>query len=148
MVTQPHGNGAIKPPIEFEDPSIIYPYEDGKGIAETPFQFEPLTETVAALQAYFNDRPDVYVSGASFVYYQMNVAHAHVAPDVFVVFGASGKHPRNAWFTWREGNILPNFVMEIAHRSTCVYDATEKRDIYAYVGVPEYWRFDPDGTLL
>ena len=74
----------------------------------------------------------------------MNDNATRVAPDVFVVFGASGKHLRDSWIVWREGT-APDFVMEVASPSTWRRDAEEKRDIYAEMRVTEYWRFDPTG---
>ena len=147
MVTQPYRDGTAQVEAEREDPTIVYPYEDDEPLAETDFQYVPLTETVSALRAHFRDRSDVYVAGDMFVYYRMNVVHAVVAPDVYVVFGAAGNHKRNSWFTWREGAI-PAFVMEIAAEGTWRRDANEKRDIYAEMGVTEYWRFDPTGNCF
>ena len=147
MVAQPYRKDAAKPQAEYEDPTIEYPYEDGEPLAETDWQYVPLTETVSALRAHFSDRADVYVAGDMFVYYRMNVVQAVVAPDVYVVFGAAGNHKRNSWFIWREG-ATPAFVMEIAAEGTWRRDANEKRDIYAEMGVIEYWRFDPTGTVL
>ena len=37
----------------------------------------------------------------------------------------------------------PQFVLEVASRSTRVVDYIEKRADYARYGVAEYWRFDP-----
>ena len=144
MVAQPFDKGISKPQqVEYDDPTIFYPKEDDEPLAETEYQYEPLTYAVAALKAHFADRQDVYVIGDMFVYYRMNDPSGVVAPDVFVVFGANGNHKRNSWFTWREGNLAPTFVMEIASDSTWRIDATRKRDIYAEMGVAEYWRFDP-----
>ena len=42
----------------------------------------------------------------------------------------------------------PDFVMEVASRSTHRNDALRKRDIYRQIGVPEYWRFDATGGRL
>ena len=145
MVTQPYQRSAAEPQTEYEDLTIVYPYDDGQPLAETQYQYVPLTYTVSALEAHFIDQQDVFVAGNMFVYYRMNVVESQVAPDVFVVFGASGKHYRRAWFTWREGGIAPAFVMEVASTSTWRRDATEKRNIYARMGVAEYWRFDPEG---
>ncbi len=39
----------------------------------------------------------------------------------------------------------PDFVLEIASRTTGRWDITEKRDGYAALGIPEYWRFDDSG---
>ena len=147
MATQSYRDGTAQAEAEREDPTIVYPYEDDEPLAETDYQYVPLTETVWGLRGHFRDRSDVYVAGDMFVYYRMNVASAVVAPDVFAVFGAAGNHKRNSWFTWREGAI-PSFVMEIAAEGTWRRDANEKRDIYAEMGVAEYWRFDPTGICF
>lgn len=39
----------------------------------------------------------------------------------------------------------PEFVLEVASPSTGRHDYTAKRDVYARLGVGEYWRFDPSG---
>ena len=39
----------------------------------------------------------------------------------------------------------PEFVLEVASRTTGIVDYTEKRADYARYGVAEYWRFDPTG---
>lgn len=61
---------------------IEYPSEDGKPMAESDFQLRPLTYAVEALGIYFQDRPNVYVSGDLFVYYEKGNPEAVVAPDV------------------------------------------------------------------
>ena len=38
-------------------------------------------------------------------------------------------------------------MLEIASRSTGREDTGEKRDVYAAMGVPEYWRFDETGEF-
>ena len=96
---------------------------------------------VHALRVHYEDRPDVYVAGDMFVYYRMNDASANVAPDVFVVFGVD-KHTRRSYFVWRDGK-APDFVMEIASAGSYDRDIGHKRDVYAAIGVTEYWRFDP-----
>ena len=40
----------------------------------------------------------------------------------------------------------PDFVLEVASDSTYRHDRTGKRSDYARMGVPEYWRFDPNGA--
>ena len=146
MATQPAPH--IPKQEEYDDPAIVYPCEDDEPLAETEFQYEPLTYAVAALKAYFGSREDVYAQGDMFVYYRMNDPSSVVAPDVFVVFGAQGNHKRNSWLIWREGGRQPNFVLEVASESTWQWDATGKRDIYARIGVDEYWRFDPTGECF
>ncbi|MCY3637577.1 MAG: Uma2 family endonuclease, partial [Chloroflexi bacterium] len=148
MVVQPSGKNIVKLQAEYDDPTIEYPYEDDELLAETEYQYEPLTYAVAALKAHFSSRDDVYAQGDMFVYYRMNDPRSVVAPDVFVIIGALGNHKRNSWFTWREGDRQPNFVLEIASESTWRWDASGKRDIYARIGVDEYWRFDPTGECF
>ena len=137
----------LVPTREVDDLTIHYPSSDGEPMAETEWQYIPLTETVAALRHWFRNRPDVYVIGDMLVYYRMNRADIRVAPDVFVVFGASASRPRNSWLVWREGK-APDFVMEIASVGTWERDANAKRDTYAELGVTEYWRFDPTGECF
>ena len=130
-----------------DDFAIDYPSSDGERMAETDFQYIPLTNTVSALRVRYHHRPDVYVAGDMLIYYRMNRSDLSIAPDVYAVFGAAGNHPRDSWLVWREGK-APDFVMEIASPSTWRRDVSEKRDIYAGMGVSEYWRFDPTGRFF
>ena len=134
-------------PLSEDDPDIYYPDSDGNPMAETDAQFYPLTETVLALRQHYADRDDVYVSGDLLVYYRMNDNTVRLAPDVFVVFGVED-HLRSSYIIWREQGKTPDFVLEIASSSTFVRDMTEKRALYAALGVKEYWRFDPTGQLF
>jgi Uma2 family endonuclease len=115
-------------------------------MAEGDFQRKPLTYAVEALGIYFQDRPDVYVSGDLFIYYEKGDPQVRVAPDVFVVFGVS-KADRPSYFVWKEGK-GPDFVLEITSRSTVSVDQGAKRGIYAYLGVTEYFQYDPTGDYL
>ena len=134
-----------RPEAEEDDLSIEYPSSDGEPMAENKWQYVAMTETTSALENRFIDRADVFVGSDMLMYYRMNDNATRVAPDVFVVFGATGKHFRDSWIVWREGK-APDFVMEVASPSTWVRDAGEKRNIYANMGATEYWRFDPTGN--
>ena len=130
-----------------EDPNIEYPSSDGEPMAENDWQFVALTYTVSALRVYFRERTDVYAAGDMFVYYRRNDPAACVAPDVYVVIGANGNQRRHSWFVWREGK-APDFVLEVASPSTWRRDDAVKREIYADMGVSEYWRFDATGQCF
>ena len=149
MTTKRTSPATKHPPHEDaeDDLSIEYPSSDGEPMAETEWQFVPLTDTVITLKNRFVNRTDVYAAGNMLMYYRRNDNRTSVAPDVFVVFGAAGNHPRHSWIVWREGK-APDFVLEIASQSTWRRDAAEKRDIYANMGVTEYWRFDPTGECF
>jgi Uma2 family endonuclease len=129
---------------EVDDLTIDYPSSDGEPMAENDWQYIALTDTVSTLRVRYQGRDDVYVAGDMLIYYRMNRNDVRVAPDVFVVFGATGNYPRDSWLVWREGR-APDFIMEVASPSTWRRDATEKRRIYADMGVTEYARFDPTG---
>jgi Uma2 family endonuclease len=115
-------------------------------MAESDFQRDPLIYAVTALQVYFQERQDVYVSGNLFIYYEEGNPQAVVAPDVFVVLGAA-KHRRLSYRLWQEPK-PPDFVLEITSRSTRSEDQGSKRGLYAYLGVREYWQYDPTGDYL
>ncbi|HEY7710649.1 MAG TPA: Uma2 family endonuclease, partial [Candidatus Entotheonella sp.] len=88
----------------------------------------------------------MYVSGNRFIYYEPGNPRAVVAPDVFVVIGAD-QHDRSSYFLWQEPK-APDFVMEITSRSTRSEDQGPKRGTYAFLGVQEYWQYDPTGDYL
>lgn len=69
-------------------------------------------------------------------------------PDLFVAFDAdpAAYYHSNAYFISDQGK-PPDFVMEIASRSTGRTDVVEKRDHYAGLGILEYWRFDETGEF-
>ncbi len=136
MLNRPADSGPSSHKEEIEDPSIYYPESDGEPLAESDYQFCPLTDTVRTLGLHFAGRDDVYVAGNMLVYYRVNDVAARLAPDVFVVFGVDG-HLRRSYFVWREGK-GPDFVMEIASESTVANDPGEKRNRYAELGVAEY----------
>jgi hypothetical protein len=115
-------------------------------MAESDFQRKPLSYAVEALAYFFRDRPEIYVSGNMLVYYEEGSPEMSVAPDVFVVIGVS-KQERRSYFVWKEGK-APDFVIEITSRSTRAEDQGAKRGTYAYLGVREYFQYDPTGDYL
>ena len=52
----------------------------------------------------------------------------------------------NFWL-WETGK-APDWVMEVASPSTAQNDLESKRNLYAELGIAEYWRFDPTGGDL
>ena len=126
--------------------TIDYPDSDGLPMAENESQFWPILYVGSALDRYYQDRDDVYVVGNLLVYYQQGDRNKSVSPDLMVVLGAS-KHVRSSYRVWEEPK-APDFVLEIAWESTYRADRGEKRDIYADMGVLEYWQYDPVGSYL
>jgi hypothetical protein len=81
-----------------------------------------------------------------FFYYEEGNPKAAVAPDVFVVLGAP-KGDRHSYMLWKEPK-APDFVLEITSKSTRSEDQGVKRGVYAFLGVREYWQYDPTGDYL
>ena len=115
-------------------------------MAESDFQLVPLIYALDALKAYFQSREDVYVAGDMFLYYEEGNPKAAVAPDVFVVLGAP-KGDRYSYMLWKEPK-APDFVLEVTSRSTRSEDQGVKRGVYAFLGVREYWQYDPTDDYL
>ena len=126
--------------------TVEYPSGDGQPMAENDWQLLAIINSVSALQHHYRDRPDVYVSGDLFIYYEEGNPRARVAPDVFVAFGVSS-HKRPSYKLWEEG-VVPAFVMEVASVSTWREDDGRKAKLYERLGVPEYWQYDPTGEYL
>ncbi len=99
------------------------------------------------MSRYAND-PSVLVAGpATNVIYDSETPGSVIVPDCYVVFGVPNDRIKTERNSYRvdEWNAVPAFVAEIASPSTARRDLNEKRDIYAQMGVQEYWRFDATG---
>ena len=128
---------------------VDYPYSDGQPMAESEAQLRTILYLVAALYGHFRDRPDVYVGADMFIYHEEGNPAAVVAPDVFVVIGAPKREDnrRLSYKLWEEPK-GPDFVLEVASRSTWVKDRDRKRALYARLEVEEYWLYDPTGERI
>ncbi len=67
-------------------------------------------------------------------------------PDLLVALGVdpAAYQASNGYIVTEQGK-PPDFVLEIASESTADTDLGIKRDYYASLGIPEYWRFDETG---
>jgi Uma2 family endonuclease len=128
------------------DTLLSYPEIDGKPMAETDVHINALIYLREALKDYFRDDPQMYVAGNLMLYYEEGNPAACVAPDVFVVRGV-GKHARRVYKLWEEGH-SPAVVFEITSRGTRLEDLGTKRALYAMLGIPEYFLYDPLGEYL
>ena len=126
------------PDIFYEDPE---PVEDGMQ------QAIPLFGIVTLLHKHYADRSDVYVGGGGFLMYDEKNGNKRIAPDCYIAFDVDAVYIRrrmaNFW-VWRVGKV-PDFVMEMASLSTAANDLGRKRDLYADLKIPEYWRLDHTG---
>ena len=124
----------------------FYPETDGMPMPDGRYQAKHYRELVLMLEFFFRLRDDVEVNGDIFIYYVEGNPQLRIAPDCFVVIGVSMEsfERNNTYLMWEVGK-APDFVLEIGSPSTWSNDLGDKRDLYASLGVEEYWMFDPSG---
>ena len=121
-------------------------YPEGHWIAQSVAHGVTVRQAASALDLHFRERSDVLVAMEVMVYYQYGDNTAKLQPDVQVVFGV-GRGNRSSYRVWEEGK-APDFVLEVASPSTADADARHKAREYSRIGVREYWRIDPLGSLM
>ncbi|MDE0468333.1 MAG: Uma2 family endonuclease [Candidatus Poribacteria bacterium] len=126
--------------------SRLYPETDGQPMAASDDHRRVLMRILRVLEAFFKDIPEVYVSGDLLMYYVQGDPRKAVAPDVLVSFGI-GQKARRTYLVWQEGK-PPDFVMEMASESTYQKDLGEKMEIYADLGITDYFLCDIEGLYL
>ncbi len=122
-------------------------YPEGHWIAQSVWHGDAVRLATDALRNHFRDREDVLVAMELVVYYKRGDKKARLQPDVQVVFGVGRGGNRSTYRIWEEGK-APDFVLEVASPSTAENDARHKAIEYAGIGVREYWRLDPEGSLM
>ena len=139
-ITNPWNNRTL-PDIFYEDPERI---EDAMEQWPTVFRISGL------LYGRYRELPNVFIDGGGFIFYNPENGNQRVAPDCYIAFDvdveAIYENLPNFWI-WEVGK-APDFVMEVASPSTAANDLGHKRDLYAELGIAEYWLFDPTGGDL
>ena len=105
---------------------------------------------IRLLRALYANRSDVFISGMVSISYKVPDDIARFAPEFFIALDVPDATIRlNSpnFFIWKLGK-SPDFVMDVASPSTAENDLGIKRDLYAELGIAEYWRFDPRGGEL
>ena len=125
---------------------IVYPETDGKPLPDGEYQAPLYIEIVGTLQTHFSNRPDVHVNGNTMFYYEEGNPRRVISPDCYVAFNVDIDRifRNNTYLLWEMGK-PPDFVLEIGSPSTRRNDLGPKRDLYARLGIGEYWRFDGTG---
>ena len=124
----------------------LYPESDGKPMAETERHFRELVKNFNRIENHFAHIPDVYVLGDMMMYYEEGNPRKSISPDIFVAFGI-GRKERRIYKIWEEGK-PPDFVLEFASKGTYRTDLTRKVQLYAAIGIPEYFVYDVDRRYL
>ena len=128
--------------------AVLYPCSDGQPMAETETHGACMMYVTSALRWWFEKlgRTNVHVGSNSCLYYERGNPRAVVAPDVYVVVGAPA-YLRDTYLLWNEPK-GPDFVLEVTSKSTRRTDEQRKRDVYAELGVSEYFLYDPRAEYL
>ena len=131
--------------------SHIYDYSHLEPLPDPPRkhdmqQHRSVFTADATLQAYFANRSDVLICGSGYLRREDTNESERLAPDLVVAFGVNPDAiiARNGYVISEVGK-PPDFVLEVASKSTGARDYTVKRAGYAGYGVSEYWRFDRTG---
>jgi len=137
-------NASTKSPVI--DVSIVhYPESDGRPMGETDIHRDAMVRHIELLRHYYEGQ-QVYVSGDLLVYYEQGNPKKFVVPDAFV---AQGIEPgqRRIYKVWVERKV-PDVVIETTSRKTKRKDTIDKPDLYARLGIQEYFLFDPTQEYL
>ena len=137
MTTKPVALSPAPPLGEFPDPP---PREDMQNIN---YLHKP--SHLTALELHFVGR-DAIVTGEVPLGWRAGRGVDFVVPDLLIAFDADSSvlKAQNGYCIHHQGK-PPDFVLEIASKTTSGNDESGKRGKYAGYGVPEYWRFDDTG---
>ena len=130
----------ISAPIIKQVNLLKYPSSDGEPVAETYDHFYAIAILLEMLRQYLTGR-QATVLGNQFLYYAQGLPRMRVAPDVMVIFDVA-PGGRDNYKVWEEGQV-PAVVFEITSKGTQSVDIGFKHELYAQMGVQEYWLFDP-----
>ena len=110
------------------------------------FELRAVMNTVARYFNALRDDADTLVSGNGYVCATRSELPSAPYPDMLIAFGVdrAALSSNNGYEIDRVGQ-PPHFVLEVASQHTVRRDYTTRRDDYARLGIPEYWRFDYTG---
>ncbi len=111
-------------------------------------QIRDVSRAYLILENHYIHRPDVFVGSEGWLCLHASEAGRAPHPDCLVAFGVNfpSEEINNAnGYVISEIGKPPDFVLEVASKSTGRRDYIEKRAIYAGYRVAEYWRFDHTG---
>jgi Uma2 family endonuclease len=125
--------------------AIHYPTGDGQPVAETFAHLYAMLMSIEVLRLYLQGQQAI-VLGNQFLYYEQGQPSKRVAPDVFVIFNVE-PGGRDNYKIWEEGSV-PSIAFEMTSPSTKKEDDGPKKQLYAQIGIQEYWQFDPKGEWI
>ena len=156
-MTTPKPAQSSRPALQAEDEPIDY-----ASLEYDPFEPDPMPDAMLqepilrGVLAVLSSRARsgnpgqfVFDSSNTIVCYDPSNLNVRVSPDYYFAVGIDPETVkyRGIYRTWIQGK-PPDFVLEVASPSTARNDETTKRELYARIGVPEYWRYDPTDLVV
>ena len=129
--------------------SLSFNPDEPELLPDAMFQYQILEEILHVLGTHIttlHPSEEVFRSSNTFICYEPDDLNVRVGPDFYAAFGvdALAIEQRKLYLPWEVGK-PPDFALEIASESTAQQDLIANRQIYARIGIPEYWRFDRTG---
>ena len=129
--------------------SLSFNPDDPEPLPDAMFQYQILEEILHILGTHITTlypAEEAFRSSNTFICYDPTDLNVRVGPDFYAAFGvdALAIKQRRLYLPWEVGK-PPDFALEIGSVSTAQQDLIAKRQIYAQIGIPEYWRFDLTG---
>jgi Uma2 family endonuclease len=138
---------------------ILNPISDGEPVAESKMHLRVIITTLLVLENYLktiaqerNTSPEHegLVLANQFLLYSLDGKDGHKAPDVMVIPDVpnlvNGRERDN--YSVRDGSPTPIVTFEMTSQGTKQEDFYEKKNLYARLGVQEYWLFDPKAEWI
>jgi Uma2 family endonuclease len=125
--------------------AIEYPESDGKPMGETDLHRKWMIRICDLLSWRYRGQR-VYVSSDMLVYYQQGSPARFVVPDDFVVKDCEPRE-RRVFKIWEEAR-TPEVVFEVTSASTQREDTVFKTQLYARIGIKEFFLYDPTADYL
>ncbi len=137
-----------KPKVRQHDKRFVLPDPPPRGPDDmTTFKHLTLTGSIRDLVLYLGNSETTTFGGELYVVREPRMPTlGRRIPDLFIAFDTDPElyWESNGYIISEQGK-PPDFVMEVGSRTTGRMDVGAKRDDYASLGIPEYWRFDETG---
>ena len=137
-----------KPKVRQPDKRFVLPDPPPRGPDDmTTFKHFTYTGSIGDLVDYLGSPETTTVGGELYVVREPRMPTlGWRIPDLFIAFDTDPElyWESNGYIISEQGK-PPDFLMEVGSRTTGRMDVGAKRDDYASLLIPEYWRFDETG---
>ncbi len=142
MTTKPAATPGATDILQFPDPRPC-------DLDMTTYYYMNFPAYPSSLAAHFGNLDTTVILSELAAGLRPTESYEHILfPDLLIAFNGdpAACRARNGYLIPEQGK-PPDFVLEVASKTTGERDETYKRDAYAAMGVIEYWRFDNTGGL-